>query len=125
MVLSPVSSAVALIMIGCCSNVIVLEYIIRFDSGAGNIVTCAQFLFIALQGLSGHFRTMFRTIVPLWFYALLTAIFFSLSVANNKAYDFNISMPVHMVFRASSLAASMIVGYLGFKKRCCLYVIYV
>ena len=55
--------------------------------------------------------------MPLWYYVILTCIFFFVSIANNKAYAFNISMPVHMVFRASSLAASMLVGYLCFKKK--------
>jgi hypothetical protein len=58
-----------------------------------------------------------QRVAPLWYWVVLTAIFFLLSVANNKAYAYNISMPVHMVFRASSLAASLIVGYFVFKKR--------
>lgn len=70
---------------------------------------------------------------PLWWYGLLTAvpgdarvllwllltpakIFWTLSVLNNMAYDFAISQPLHMVFRSSSLAVSLLLGVVAFRK---------
>jgi solute carrier family 35 (UDP-xylose/UDP-N-acetylglucosamine transporter), member B4 len=44
-------------------------------------------------------------------------MFFVASVANNYAFDFNIPMPLHMIFRAGSLIANMIMGILILKKR--------
>jgi UDP-xylose/UDP-N-acetylglucosamine transporter B4 len=54
---------------------------------------------------------------PLWWYAALTSIFWTLSVLNNMAYDYEISQPLHMVFRSSSLAVSLLLGFLFFRKR--------
>lgn len=44
-------------------------------------------------------------------------MFFITSVANNFAFDFNIPMPLHMIFRAGSLIANMIMGILILKKK--------
>jgi UDP-xylose/UDP-N-acetylglucosamine transporter B4 len=43
--------------------------------------------------------------------------FFALSVVNNKALDFRISMPLHMIFRSSSLVTTLLVGVLFFSKK--------
>ncbi|XP_036283279.1 UDP-xylose and UDP-N-acetylglucosamine transporter isoform X2 [Pipistrellus kuhlii] len=42
--------AVGLVFAGCCSNVIFLELLVRKHPGCGNIVTFAQFFFIAVEG---------------------------------------------------------------------------
>jgi len=44
-------------------------------------------------------------------------MFFLVSVCNNYAFDFNIPMPLHMIFRAGSLIANMIMGILILKKK--------
>lgn len=62
-------------------------------------------------------KTHFVWLVSLTFrYILLTAIFWTLSVLNNMAYDYQISQPLHMVFRSSSLAVSLVLGFTVFKK---------
>jgi len=43
-------------------------------------------------------------------------MFFVSSVCNNYAFDFNIPMPLHMIFRAGSLIANMIMGIIILKK---------
>jgi UDP-xylose/UDP-N-acetylglucosamine transporter B4 len=58
-----------------------------------------------------------KTSSPLWWYLLLTSIFWTLSILNNMAYDYEISQPLHMVFRSSSLAVSLLLGFLLFRKR--------
>ena len=47
----------------------------------------------------------------------MVAMFFLVSVANNYALNFNISLPLHMIFRAGSLLANMILGIIILKKR--------
>ena len=70
---------------------------------------------MAIQGLIS--RGVTSRHVPLRFYCGLTLIFFVLSIVNNKALDYDISMPIHMMFRASSLVASLTMGYFIFGKR--------
>lgn len=110
--------AIGLVFVGCCSNVVFLEFLVKTDPGAGNLITFLQFLFIALEGFI--FTSKFGTRTPkigLKDYTILVAMFFITSVCNNYAFDFNIPMPLHMIFRAGSLIANMIMGILILKKR--------
>lgn len=91
--------------------------IIRADPGSGNLITFLQFLFIAVHGFI--FTAKFGTVKPkigLKDYTILVAMFFVSSVCNNYAFDFNIPMPLHMIFRAGSLIANMIMGIIILKK---------
>lgn len=78
------------------------------DPGSGNLVTFAQFAFIALEGFI--FTSKFGT-EPLRIgyqnYIILVVMFFIASVCNNYAFDFNIPMPLHMIFRAVSKFSSI------------------
>ncbi|XP_017852476.1 UDP-xylose and UDP-N-acetylglucosamine transporter [Drosophila busckii] len=110
--------AMLLVFVGCCSNVVFLELIIKIDPGAGNLITFSQFLFIAVEGLI--FTSKFFTVKPkiaLKDYVKLVLLFFGANVCNNYAFNFNIPMPLHMIFRSGSLMANMIMGIILLKKR--------
>ena len=110
--------AILMVLIGCCTNVIFLELIIKQDPGAGNLVTFAQFLLIATEGLI--FTTKFFTVkpkVPFSSWIILVIMYFLVSVSNNYALNFNIPMPLHMIFRAGSLMANMLMGIALLGKR--------
>jgi len=110
--------AILMVLIGCCTNVIFLELIIQQDPGAGNLVTFAQFLLIAIEGLI--FTTKFFTVkpkVPFSSWIILVIMYFLVSVSNNYALNFNIPMPLHMIFRAGSLMANMMMGIALLGKR--------
>ncbi|TDH09439.1 hypothetical protein EPR50_G00086920 [Perca flavescens] len=110
--------AIVLVFVGCCSNVVSLELLVRQFPGCGNIVTFAQFVFIALEGFI--FETNFgrkKPAIPLRNYVIMVTMFFTVSVINNYALNFNIAMPLHMIFRSGSLIANMILGIIILKKR--------
>ncbi|KAM9495087.1 UDP-xylose and UDP-N-acetylglucosamine transporter [Clarias gariepinus] len=110
--------AVTLVFVGCCSNVVFLEVLVRDFPGCGNIVTFAQFVFIALEGFI--FETNFgrkKPSIPIRNYVIMVTMFFTVSVINNYALNFNIAMPLHMIFRSGSLIANMILGIIILKKR--------
>lgn len=89
----------------------------RADPGSGNLVTFLQFLFIAVEGFLFTARCgTARIKIPFSAYYTLVAMFFVVSVCNNYAFDFNIPMPLHMIFRAGSLIANMIMGIVILKK---------
>uniref|UniRef100_A0A8C8C291 Solute carrier family 35 member B4 n=1 Tax=Oncorhynchus tshawytscha TaxID=74940 RepID=A0A8C8C291_ONCTS len=96
--------AVLLVFVGCCSNVVFLETLVREFPGCGNIVTFAQFAFIALEGFI--FETNFgrkKPAIPMSNYVIMVTMFFTVSVINNYALNFNIAMPLHMIFRSEVL----------------------
>jgi len=110
--------AILMVLVGCCTNVIFLELIIQQDPGAGNLVTFSQFLLIAIEGLI--FTTKFFTVkpkVPFSSWIILVIMYFLVSVSNNYALNFNIPMPLHMIFRAGSLMANMLMGIALLGKR--------
>ncbi|XP_071753670.2 UDP-xylose and UDP-N-acetylglucosamine transporter [Centroberyx gerrardi] len=110
--------AIVLVFVGCCSNVVFLELLVREFPGCGNIVTFAQFAFIALEGFI--FETNFgrkKPAIPISNYVIMVTMFFTVSVINNYALNFNIAMPLHMIFRSGSLIANMILGIIILKKR--------
>ncbi|XP_048357939.1 UDP-xylose and UDP-N-acetylglucosamine transporter [Sphaerodactylus townsendi] len=110
--------ALGLVFSGCCSNVVFLELLVREHPGCGNLITFAQFLFIAIEGFI--FEANFgrkRPAIPLRFYLTMVAMFFTVSVVNNYALNLNIAMPLHMIFRSGSLIASMVLGIVILKKR--------
>ncbi|KAG4075441.1 hypothetical protein HA402_015094 [Bradysia odoriphaga] len=112
------ATAILMVFIGCCTNVVFMEFLVKADPGCGNLITFLQFLFIALEGFL--FTAKCGTAKPkIAFknYTTLVAMFFLVSVCNNYAFDFNIPMPLHMIFRAGSLIANMIMGILILKKK--------
>ncbi|XP_050519537.1 UDP-xylose and UDP-N-acetylglucosamine transporter isoform X2 [Diabrotica virgifera virgifera] len=112
------AQAIVLTLTGCMLNNVFLEYIIKLDPGAGHLITLCQFLFIAVHGLI--FTSKFGTVkpkIPLSGYMTLVVLFFTTSVVNNWAFAFNIPVPLHMIFRAGSLIANMIMGIIVLKKK--------
>ncbi|XP_042324044.1 UDP-xylose and UDP-N-acetylglucosamine transporter isoform X3 [Sceloporus undulatus] len=110
--------ALGLVFGGCCSNVVFLELLVRKFPGCGNLVTFAQFFFIAVEGFI--FEANFgrkQPAIPIKYYLIMVAMFFTVSVVNNYALNLNIAMPLHMIFRSGSLIASMALGIIILKKR--------
>ncbi|XP_046986372.1 UDP-xylose and UDP-N-acetylglucosamine transporter [Schistocerca americana] len=110
--------AILFVFIGCCSNVVFLELLIKEDPSSGNIITFSQFLFIALEGFIFTSRCgTKKPSIGLKDYSILVAMFFIANLCNNYAFNFNIPMPLHMIFRAGSLIANMIMGIIILKKK--------
>ncbi|CAH1724485.1 UDP-xylose and UDP-N-acetylglucosamine transporter [Aphis gossypii] len=103
---------------GCMSNVVFLELLVKEDPGIGNLITFSQFFLIALHGFI--FTAKCGTKKPsisVKGYMILVAMFFVTNVLNNYAFDLNIAMPLHMIFRAGSLIANMVMGVIILKKK--------
>jgi len=115
---SKATYAIVTTLVGCGLNNVFLEYIIKKDPGCGHLITFAQFLFIAIHGYIA--TSKFGTVtpkIPGRTYLILVVLFFLTSVINNWAFNFNIPVPLHMIFRAGSLIANMIMGILILKKK--------
>ncbi|XP_012258447.2 UDP-xylose and UDP-N-acetylglucosamine transporter-like [Athalia rosae] len=109
---------ISLVILGCCVNVIFLELLIQEDPGSGNLITFSQFFFIALKGFI--FTSKCGTVKPtigLKKYMTLVVMFFLASVCKNYALDFNVPMPLNIIFSAGSLIANIIMGMIILKKK--------
>lgn len=109
---------IGLVFLGCCSNVVFLELLTKTFPNSGHLITLTQFLFISIKGFIQE--TKFGTkapAIPIRKYMSLVILFFVTSVLNNYALGFNISMPLHMIFRSGALIANMILGVIILKKK--------
>ncbi|XP_014247241.1 UDP-xylose and UDP-N-acetylglucosamine transporter-like [Cimex lectularius] len=106
------------VYLGCMSNAVYLEYLVKEDPGIGNLVTFSSFLFIAVVGVlyTLIFRTPKRQI-PIRNYMLVVVVFFTCNVCNNMAFNFKISMPLHMIFRSGSLITNMLMTILILRRK--------
>ena len=50
-------------------------------------------------------------------YGKQAVVFFALSVTNNVALDYKISMPLHMIFRSSSLVSTLFIGQFIYRQK--------
>nr|XP_021145904.1 UDP-xylose and UDP-N-acetylglucosamine transporter isoform X2 [Columba livia] len=103
---------------GVVLTLVFIFHACRQFPGCGNIVTFSQFLFIAVEGFI--FEANFgrkKPAIPIRYYFIMVAMFFTVSVVNNYALNLNIAMPLHMIFRSGSLIASMALGVIILKKR--------
>jgi len=110
--------AISIVLVSCCSNVIFLELLVRQDPGIGNLVTFSQFLVIAVEGFV--FTTKLGTVgpvVPFKSWITLVVMYFMVSVTNNYALSYHVPMPLHMIFRAGSLMANMLMGMVLLGRR--------
>lgn len=105
------------VIVTCCLNVVVLEYLIKLDYTIANTMTFCQFTFLCLV-LYVTYGKMGTKIpeVPVKEHAKMIVFFFLTNVINNYAFHFQIDLPLHMIFRSGSLIANMLLGILILKK---------
>jgi UDP-xylose/UDP-N-acetylglucosamine transporter B4 len=88
----------------------------------GDLITFAQFLLIAGDGFIRHFQPsrygLFKPrVVPITRWIAMVLLFFTLSTMNNRALGYNISVPLHIVFRSGGLFVNMLLGWLLVGKK--------
>lgn len=112
-----VSFIVSLVFGGCCSNVFTFERLFQYPAiqDTGSFITFCQFVYISIESVAVPFSH--KRVVPLKVYMLSVLMFFLSSLGNNMALNYNISVPLHIVFRSFSPVITMINGSLFLKKK--------
>jgi len=105
--------SLSLVFVGCCANVFSQEFLNKIDAGCGNILTFCQFAGVSIFTLPALFKPRYISFSN---YLICVVFFFTVSVVNNKALDFDISMPFHMVVRSGSLTVTLLINFLVFRK---------
>ncbi|EPS38590.1 hypothetical protein H072_7713 [Dactylellina haptotyla CBS 200.50] len=106
---------ISLIFGGCCSNVFALEAIVKEAPDSGHLITLAQFIIVSIEGFIAHFdwnspTLLVKNQIPMvrWLGAII--LFFSVSVLNNWAFEYNISVPIHIILRSGGSVTTMLIG---------------
>jgi solute carrier family 35 (UDP-xylose/UDP-N-acetylglucosamine transporter), member B4 len=119
-----IAAMLGLIFGGCCANVFALEAIIKEAPGSGTLITFTQFSLTAMFSLKPHldFSRGIKHLylkpraIPFQRWLLYTAIFLTINVLNNKAFNYKISVPLHIILRSAGPVATMTVGYVAGKR---------
>ncbi|KAG5460921.1 MAG: UAA transporter family-domain-containing protein, partial [Olpidium bornovanus] len=106
---------------------------IRDAPSSGHLITFAQFLVVATEGFLSHLEVpaarlqaprardyvprLPPTVIPIHRWMALVVMFFAVSVLNNWALAYDVSMPIHIIFRSGGLIVSLILGRLVLGKR--------
>lgn len=103
------------------SSIVFMEYLLQGDKTAGPFLTVTEFIFVLLQSIPGRldsgwskFRPFFATKTSHIQHAVLWVL---MSVLGNYAFGFNISVPIHTLFRSCNVIASVMLGWLVFGQR--------
>jgi UDP-xylose/UDP-N-acetylglucosamine transporter B4 len=93
----------------------------RAEPHSGHLITFAQFLLVAAEGFVYHFDSRSPTFlkpnqIPLYRWLIQILLFFSVSVLNNFAFGYNISVPVHIILRSGGSMTTMLIGWIWGKK---------
>lgn len=123
---------VVLIFGGCCSNVLILEEITRSKPHSASLLTLSQHLLVTLITVYSQLEllpsrkakklSVFHRLglkkpkVPFYHWAFMVILFFFSSQLNNMALGFQISMPLHIIFRSGTVVVSMLLGLALLRK---------
>lgn len=93
----------------------------RAAPASGHLITFAQFMLVAFEGFLYHFDPTSKTLlkpntIPIHRWLVQIALFFSVSLLNNHAFNYNISVPVHIILRSGGSMTTLLVGWLWGKR---------
>uniref|UniRef100_A0AC35TKJ9 GDP-mannose 4,6-dehydratase n=1 Tax=Rhabditophanes sp. KR3021 TaxID=114890 RepID=A0AC35TKJ9_9BILA len=102
----------------CTSCMLFIELLNKRVDKCMTLLTFSTFAFISLYGII--FTSKFFTVkrhIPLNVYFKIALFFFTVNLANNQSLQYNISVPICIVFRSGSLLANIAIGYFLLDKR--------
>lgn len=105
---------------GCCSNVFVLEDLLynnKLEYSLGTLVTFSRFLITSMLSIPISTKGFIRPTVPVSRWILPVMLYFLTSLLNNLVWQFDITVPMHIIFRSSGTVVTMLVGYFFGNKR--------
>ena len=118
---------------GCIANTWVFEVLVRKDPGCGELLTMLQFAFTATMAAPGvldfnlpclsstsstkSIVSLKRRKYPLSYHILLVALYFTVSIINNMAVNYCISVPLHIIIRSGNILSNVVIGYLVFNSK--------
>jgi UDP-xylose/UDP-N-acetylglucosamine transporter B4 len=96
-----------------------MEYVLKGDPKAGNLLSLTEILFVLLQSLPGRFAG-FRPkalVAPLISHLQFTLLWSTMSILANYAFSYKISVTIFTLVRSCNLIATVLLGRLFFGCR--------
>eukprot|EP00747_Dinoflagellata_sp_TGD_P185241 gnl/TRDRNA2_/TRDRNA2_41677_c0_seq1.p1 gnl/TRDRNA2_/TRDRNA2_41677_c0~~gnl/TRDRNA2_/TRDRNA2_41677_c0_seq1.p1 ORF type:complete len:360 (-),score=45.00 gnl/TRDRNA2_/TRDRNA2_41677_c0_seq1:82-1161(-) len=106
---------------GCMSAIVCMEYVLKGDPKAGNLLTLTEFFFVTVISIPGRLEPNSLSLRPLLAskqaHAVHAVFWVAMSILVNYAFSFNISVPIHTLFRSCNVIASVALGFAVFGQR--------
>jgi len=105
---------------GCMSSMVFMEYVLKVDDHAGNLLNATEFIFVLLQSIPGRIDMDSRRFRPLLAsgrsHLLHAGLWVTMSTLANVVFAFNITVPIHTLFRSCNVIASVLIGWAFFAQ---------
>lgn len=103
-------------------GIISMEYVLRGDPQAGNLLSVTEISFVLLQSLPGRFSSKSAfgikpLMAPLSSHVTFTLLWSSMSILANYAFAYKISVTIFTLIRSCNIIASVFLGRLVFGQR--------
>jgi len=101
------------------SGTIAMEYVLKGDPKAGNLLSLTEILFVLLQSLPGRFAG-FRPkplVAPFITHLQFTLLWSTMSILANYAFSYKISVTIFVLVRSCNVIATVLLGKLFFGCR--------
>lgn len=108
---------------GCCFNVFTFEKLLEIDNKTTNLITFAQnifiFLAISLYLAYTHYwdNRKARLSITSWNVAVPILLQTLGANVNNFVFQYNLSMPTHIIIRSSGTVTTLLLGWVFFNKK--------
>lgn len=100
------------------SSIVFMEYVLKGDATAGPFLNATEFIFVLVQSIPGRLVPGSLQLRPLHASKMShlqhAVLWVLMSTLTNYAFAFNISVPIHTLFRSCNVIASVILGFLMF-----------
>merc|ERR1712080_687439 len=101
---------------GCMSSIIFMEYVLKGDPTSGPFLNATEFVLVLVQSIPGRIdgmqlKPLHATRLSHIQHAFLWVL---MSTLANYVFAFNISVPIHTLFRSCNVIASVALGWLLF-----------
>ena len=120
-----IASAVVHIIVGGCTAVMCLESLLKVDHACGALIQFAQTTFVAFECLRHNVEvkegastlSLKARAIPLKWHLALVVMCFVGSLFSNMSHAYGVTVPLHVIFKSSSLGVNMAVGAMVMGKR--------
>uniref|UniRef100_A0AC35GWN2 UDP-xylose and UDP-N-acetylglucosamine transporter n=1 Tax=Panagrolaimus sp. PS1159 TaxID=55785 RepID=A0AC35GWN2_9BILA len=97
---------------GCAASMILMESLAKSGANPMHLVTFGSFILAPLIVLIQNPSILINRHIPLKSYFTIILCFFAVNVMNNQTLNFDVPVPLFIIFRSGTLLASVLLSYI-------------
>uniref|UniRef100_A0A914Y645 Uncharacterized protein n=1 Tax=Panagrolaimus superbus TaxID=310955 RepID=A0A914Y645_9BILA len=97
---------------GCALSMILMESLAKSGANPMHLVTFASFICAPIIVVLQNPSVLVKRHIPLKSYSTIILCFFAVNVMNNQTLNFDVPVPLFIIFRSGTLLASVLMSYI-------------